>query len=202
MQGDVERLRSVCVFCGSNDAVDPQYLADATALGQVLAAENLKLIYGGGGVGLMGACARATHAAGGEVLGIIPQFLLTRERPLKEVETVVVTSMHERKTMMYDASDAFIVLPGGVGTLEEIVEVLSWKKMGLHAKPIVFYNPAGFFDGLLQCFERTVESRFTPESFLNDYASVSRIEDIVPALLASALTEEAPAVERAAARLT
>ena len=124
--------KSVCVFCGSSDAARPEYIEAATALGRALAAARLKLVYGGGGVGLMGATAKAAHAAGGEVLGIIPTFLIGKERALETVEHVVVANMHERKMLMYERSDAFVILPGGIGTLEEVVELMSWRRLGLH----------------------------------------------------------------------
>ncbi|MET0294269.1 MAG: TIGR00730 family Rossman fold protein, partial [Phenylobacterium sp.] len=147
-------VRSVCVYCSSSDAAAPSYHAAAAELGRALAAAGLRLVYGGGGVGLMGACAGAAHAAGGEVLGIIPRFLVGPERPIAGIPTRVVESMHERKMQMFEAADAFVVLPGGIGTLEEAVELLSWRRLDLHAKPIVFFNPDGFWDGLLAFFEQ------------------------------------------------
>ncbi len=145
-------LESVCVFCGSADAADPAYLRAAGEFGRALAAANLKLVYGGGGVGLMGATARGAHEAGGKVLGIIPDFLVGREHAFDSVETVVVTSMHQRKQMMFEQSDGFAILPGGIGTLEEVVELLSWRRLDLHAKPVVFYNPGGFWETLFATF--------------------------------------------------
>lgn len=141
-EAPAEAPRSICVFCGSADAADPAFLAAAGDLGRALAAAKLKLVYGGGGVGLMGACARAAHEAGGQVLGIIPDFLIGKERAFEAVETVVVSSMHERKQMMFEQSDGFVILPGGIGTLEEVIELLSWRRLDLHAKPVVFYNRA------------------------------------------------------------
>ncbi len=182
MGQDLAPLSSACVFCGSSDAADPQLLADAAQLGRELAAAKLKLIYGGGGVGLMGACAIAAHEAGGEVLGVIPNFLKVRERRLDVVETIVVSSMHERKQIMFDRSDSFIVLPGGIGTLEEIVELLSWRRLDLHAKPVVFYSPGGFWEPLYALFQHTVDNRLTPPEFMASWISVDRIEDIIPAL--------------------
>ncbi len=179
---DQAELSSVCVFCGSSDAADPAYLAAAADLGRAIAAARLKLIYGGGGVGLMGACAIAAHEAGGEVLGIIPNFLKIKERRLDVVETITVDSMHERKMIMFERSDSFIVLPGGIGTLEEIVELLSWRRLDLHFKPVVFYSPDGFWEPLFHLFQHTVDSRFTPPDFMHSYVTVSRIEDIIPAL--------------------
>ena len=176
------RLDSVCVFCGSSDAAAPALLASAADLGRILAREGLGLIYGGGGVGLMGACAKAAHEAGGQVLGIIPHFLKERERRLDIVETVVVDSMHERKMMMFERADGFVVLPGGIGTLEEVVELLSWRRLDLHGKPVVFYNPDGFWEPLFNLFQHTVDQNLTPPSFMESWVAVETIEQIVPAL--------------------
>jgi uncharacterized protein (TIGR00730 family) len=192
------RLESVCVFCGSSDAADPAYLADAGKLGAALALAGIKLVYGGGGVGLMGACARAAHGAGGEVLGIIPDFLTARERAYDDVETVVVATMHERKQRMFEAADAFAVLPGGIGTLEEVVELLSWRRLDLHAKPVVFHSPQGFWRPLFDLFQHTIDQRLSPPSFAAAWTAVERIEDVIPALRAalSAGSEAEPAAMR------
>lgn len=177
-----DRLDSVCVFCGSSDAAEPALLAAASEFGRLMASEGLTLVYGGGGVGLMGACAMAAHKAGGKVLGIIPHFLKERERRLDVVETVVVSSMHERKMMMFERSDGFVVLPGGIGTLEEVVELLSWRRLDLHGKPVVFYNPDGFWEPLFSLFQHTVDQHLTPPSFMESWVSVDSIEEIIPAL--------------------
>ena len=182
MRRMIERVESVCVFCGSSDAADPAYLRAAANLGKALAAADLRLIYGGGGVGLMGACARAAHDAGGRVLGIIPDFLVGREKALESVEHVVVANMHERKMLMFERSDAFVVLPGGVGTLEEVVELLSWRRLELHAKPVVFYNPGGFWRPLFELFQHTVDARLTPPEFMDAWTAVERIEEVTPLL--------------------
>lgn len=174
--------QSVCLFCGSSDAADPVYTRAASEFGAATAREGWRLVYGGGGVGLMGACAIAAHQAGGEVLGVIPSFLKVRERRLDVVETIVVTSMHERKQIMFDRSDSFIVLPGGIGTLEEIVELLSWRRLDLHAKPVVFYSPGGFWEPLYALFKHTVDAKLTPPEFMDSWISVDRVEDIIPAL--------------------
>lgn len=181
-----DRLDSVCVFCGSSDAADPALLAAAADLGRALAAAKLKLIYGGGGVGLMGACALAAHEAGGEVLGIIPNFLKEKERRLDVVETITVQSMHERKSIMFERSDAFVVLPGGIGTLEEVVELLSWRRLDLHGKPVVFYSPDGFWEPLFALFQHTVDHKLTPPSFMKSWIVTDRIEAIVPAIMRTA----------------
>jgi len=186
---------SVCVFCGSSDAADPAYLRAAASLGRDLAAADMKLVYGGGGVGLMGACARAAHEAGGRVLGIIPDFLVGREKALESVEHVVVANMHERKMLMFERSDAFVVLPGGIGTLEEVVELLSWRRLDLHAKPVVFYNPDGFWRPLFDLFQHTVDARLTPPAFMNAWTAVERIEEAVPALRAVAPQPDAASIK-------
>jgi uncharacterized protein (TIGR00730 family) len=176
------KLDSVCVYCASSDAADPEFVAASEAFGQALAAEGLRLVYGGGGVGLMGACARAAQDAGGRVFGIIPDFLRGRERPLNSVETEVVPDMHERKMRMFDEADAFVVLPGGIGTLEEVIELLSWRRLGLHEKPTVFYSPRGFWQPLFDLFDHTIRENLTPPEFADSYRAVERVEDIIPAL--------------------
>jgi uncharacterized protein (TIGR00730 family) len=178
------RLGSVCVYCGSSDDAQPSYITDAFKIGESFAQAGLKLIYGGGGVGLMGATARGAHSAGGKVLGIIPTFLRGREQPFDDVETVIVDNMHERKMMMFERSDAFVVLPGGIGTLEEIVELLSWRRLDLHQKPIVFHNPGGFWDPLFDLIRHTIDARLTPPSLANAWRAVENAEDVTPALLA------------------
>lgn len=174
-------LESVCVFCGSSMGAKPVFADVARELGERLAHENLRLVYGGGGVGLMGTTARAAHEAGGRVLGIMPDFLRAKERLLDDVETIVVETMHERKAMMYDASEAFVVLPGGIGTLEEAIELMSWRRLNLHLKPIWFVNVDGFWDALIELFQTNVSSGMTPDWFLETFEVV---ED-VPTLMTS-----------------
>lgn len=168
--------RSVCLFCGSSDLSDPAYIAAARAFGEQTALAGWRLVYGGGGVGLMGASARAAHQAGGRVLGVMPGFLRSRERLFDEVETVIVPSMHERKTIMYDQSDAFVVAPGGIGTLEEAIEVLSWKRLDLHSKPVIFLNVKGFWEPLLAVMEHTIAEGMTPTSFRKAWVVCETVE--------------------------
>jgi hypothetical protein len=191
-------LDSICVFCGSSNDADPAFVAAARALGQALAAADLRLVYGGGGVGLMGACAHGAHDAGGRVLGIIPDFLVGRERALETVEHVIVSNMHERKMMMFERSDGFVILPGGIGTLEEVVELLSWRRLDLHAKPVVFYNPRDFWRPLFALFQMTVDEKLTPPEFMDSWRAVDRIEDVIPALVEMAAA--APPIEKRLAR--
>ncbi len=184
MRRESQRLESACVFSGSSDEADPAFLAAAGALGKALADARIKLVYGGGGVGLMGAVARGAHEARGDVLGIIPTFLVGSERALEVVEHIIVDNMHERKMLMFQRSDSFVILPGGIGTLEEVVELLSWRRLDLHAKPVVFYNPRGFWEPLFRLFQHTVDERLTPPDFMQAWVSVDTIEEVVPALLA------------------
>lgn len=169
--------KSVCLFCGSSDRADPAYTEAARAFGAATAEIGWRLVYGGGGVGLMGASARGAHEAGGRVVGIMPAFLRSRERLFDEVETVVVTSMHERKQLMYDESDAFVVAPGGIGTLEEVVELLSWKRLDLHHKPVVFLNLNGFWEGFFALMRHSVEEGMTPASFLDAWTVADSVEE-------------------------
>ena len=175
-------IGSICVFAGSSDAADSALLAAAKALGESLARNDVRLVYGGGGVGLMGACARAAHAAGGRVLGVMPEFLRQREILFDEVETIVVRSMHERKMLMFEESDAFVALPGGIGTLEEVVELLSWRRLGLHAKPIVFLDAKGFWRPLFDLFDHILGQNLIPPEFRETWQAVERVEDILPTL--------------------
>ena len=175
-------IKSVCVYCGSAFGNDPAYRQAAHDLGQVLAGAGLRLVYGGGGVGLMGETARAVNDAGGKVLGIMPRFLRSREILYDDVDTRVVENMHERKMMMFEESDAFVVMPGGVGTLEEVIELMSWRRLDLHKKPIIFLNINGFWEPFFKLIDHTLKAGFTPPAFMSTYSSVDRVEDILPAI--------------------
>ena len=158
-------LRSVCVYCGSSNTVDEAYFQLSRELGAEIAGRGIRMVYGGGQVGLMGASAHAAHEAGGEVLGVIPRFLTEREGVYTAIEHRVVETMHERKQMMFDESDAFIVLPGGIGTLEEVIETLSWIRLGLHRKPVAFLSENDYWAPLLTLLDHQVEENFTPPEF-------------------------------------
>ena len=175
-------LNSVGLYCGSSPGASPAWREAAAELGRQLAREGLRLVYGGGAVGLMGACAREVIAGGGRVLGVIPEFLRLPEVAYEAAELVVVPSMHERKARMFAEADGFAVLPGGVGTLEEVVELLSWARLGLHAKPVVFLDAGGFWRPLFALIEHTVREGFTPPGFTGCYRAVSEVEQILPAL--------------------
>jgi len=143
----------------------------ATDLGQQIASRGHSLIYGGGGLGLMGATARAARDGGAKVIGIIPHFLNAIERTIPDIEHEFVDDMHARKIRMFDLADAFIVLPGGVGTLEEVIEVMSWQRLNLHDKPIVFLSDTGFWDKLIEVLSDIIKAGFAPESLHNDIES-------------------------------
>jgi len=193
-------LRSVCVYCGSGEGSDPRFAAAAEALGRTLAAEGLTLVYGGGSLGLMGRVAKAALADGGQVTGIIPQFLHEREKMLTSVTELIVTEdMHQRKRMMYERSDAFVALPGGMGTLEETVEIMTWAQLGRHAKPILLANIAEFWRPLITLFDHMTELHFIRPGLDLAYLTASDVDDIVPTLReAVARVREADAADEAA----
>lgn len=157
-------MRAICVFCGSSPGADPDYLAQARELGAFLAAEGLTLVYGGASVGLMGAAADAALAAGGRVIGVLPDFLKRKELAHAGLsELVTVTSMHERKARMAELSDGFMALPGGLGTLEELCEAATWAQLGLHAKPCGLLNVGGYYDAFLDFLATMARERFMRE---------------------------------------
>jgi uncharacterized protein (TIGR00730 family) len=158
-------MKRICVFCGSSPGSDPAYAAAARLLGSTLAAQGIGLVYGGGNVGMMGALANAAVDAGGAVTGVIPEALMAREVALTELKDLrVVDSMHSRKALMADLSDAFIALPGGIGTLEEFIEVLTWAQLGLHDKPCALLNTKGYFNTLLQFMGDIVAAKFMADA--------------------------------------
>ena len=176
---------SLCVFCGSRFGAIPAYRDIARQLGRTLAEERVALIYGGGGVGLMGLTANAALDAGGKVVGIIPRFLFEREAGHPNLtELVVVKSMHERKLEMFQRSDGFVVLPGGLGTLEEFFEVLSWRTLGLHDKPIVIIDHGDYWRPLADLLRGVVAGGFADARYLDHVAFVTRVEDVLPAIAA------------------
>jgi uncharacterized protein (TIGR00730 family) len=180
-------IRNICVYCGSSDGGDALFAEAAEELGRTLGTEGIGLVYGGGGEGLMGRVARSTLAAGGYVTGIIPSFLIRKEHPLTEVqEMLVVEDMHERKQAMFDRADAFVALPGGVGTVEELVEQLTWAQLNRHKKPILIADIGGFWRPLLDLFAHMRLQGFIREGFEVRYMVAERIEDVLPMLQAAA----------------
>jgi uncharacterized protein (TIGR00730 family) len=174
--------RRLCVYCGSGPGRDPVYMSAARELGAAMADRGIGLVYGGGSNGLMGELARAVLANRGHVTGIIPEFLAVRERMMTEVNDLVVTaSMHERKMTMFERSDGFVALPGGLGTLEEVVEMCTWAQLGQHAKPIVVCNIAGYWDPLLALFRHMRDEKFIREGLDVRLDIVKSAAEVIPA---------------------
>ena len=193
-------LTSVCVYCGAGFGADPAYAESARSLGRALTKADIRLVYGGGSVGLMGALARSVLEAGGNVTGIIPGFLQGRERPMEGLTELIVTQdMHARKMLMFEHAEAFVALPGGVGTLEEVVEQMTWAQLGRHQKPILLANLLGFWDALIVLLDHMREARFIRPDMDVRYLVADRIEDIVPKLRRAAAEREQAALDQIAA---
>jgi uncharacterized protein (TIGR00730 family) len=176
---------SICVYCGARFGTNPAARDLAAGLGKLLSAHDITLVYGGGGVGLMGILANSVLDTGGRAVGIIPRFLLEREAGHPDLhETVVVETMHERKLQMFERAEAFVILPGGIGTLEEFFEVLSWRTLGLHTKPIVILDLDGYWQPLEILLRGVVDGGFAAPTHLDHVAFVSRLDDLLPALAA------------------
>lgn len=197
------RVETVCVYCGSGAGENPAFADAARALGQALATADTRLVYGGGDLGLMGIVARSVLKHGGHVTGIMPGFLHGRERMLVDVhELIVVDSMHERKHLMFERSDAFVALPGGIGTLEEFVEQLTWSQLGRHRKPIVLVNIHGFWDPLLELFDKMIGHNFIRSGFELKMSVADSAHDVLPVIhrvlaeLEAAPKAEAQAIEK------
>ena len=175
-------VRSVCVFCGSRAGRRPEYEAEATALGQLIAREDWRLVYGAGDVGLMGAVARAAQAEGAETFGVIPEHLVRWEVGKTDLTRFVVTeTMHERKKVMFMNCDAVVVLPGGAGSLDELFEVLTWRQLGLHQKPVFLVNTSGYWDPFMSLLNHVIDHGFA-DATLQDYVTV--VPDAAAALSA------------------
>jgi uncharacterized protein (TIGR00730 family) len=189
-------IRSICVFCGSASGKDPAFEAAAVALGRALARAGIRLVYGGGSIGLMGTVAREVLAGGGTVLGVIPKFLVDREVMLPQVTELIVTEdMHQRKRIMFEQADAFVALPGGIGTLEEVVEQMTWVQLGQHAKPIVLVDIAGFWGPLAGLLDHMKASGFIRPGFEVSYAVAPDVDAVLPAVHAGAKPPSAAAAE-------
>ena len=179
----MSKINAICVYCGSSPGTEPAFLEAAQKLGKILAENGVRLVYGGGSVGLMGALAAAVLKHGGEVTGVIPEFLTRRERPRRLAQELVVTrDMHERKRTMFEHADAFVALPGGLGTLEELVEQLTWAQLGRHKKPILIANIGGYWDPLLALVEHMRAVKFMPSALRVDFLVAKRVDDILPML--------------------
>jgi uncharacterized protein (TIGR00730 family) len=187
-------IKTVCVYCGSGPGTNPRFVEAAKGFGKILAENGIRLVYGGGSIGLMGAVATSVLDHGGTVTGIIPDFLTTRENALKRVQELIVTpDMHERKRLMFEHSDAFVALPGGIGTLEELVEQLTWQQLGRHAKPVLLANIESFWEPLLALLAHMRATQFIRASLTVDILKAERVEDILPRLQAAARAAEGTA---------
>jgi uncharacterized protein (TIGR00730 family) len=184
---EMSNIHTVCVYCGSGPGTDPQFVEAAKQFGKVLADNKVRLVYGGGSLGLMGALAKSVLDHGGSATGIIPEFLKTREVALTRVQEMIVTpDMHERKRLMFERSDAFVALPGGIGTLEELVEQLTWQQLGRHAKPILLANINGFWEPFLSLLTHMRATEFIRPGLAVNVLKAERVEDILPRLHSAA----------------
>lgn len=182
----MKNVRAICVYCGSSGRVDPIYLETAREVGRLLAEQGIRLVFGGGGIGLMGAVADATLEGDGEVIGVMPKFLEDIEVAHQRItELIVVDSMHARKQKMFDLADAFLVLPGGYGTLDEMVEMITWKQLRQHDKPILIVNTAGYWDPFAKLVDSIIQHKFARSGDRDLYTMVSSVKEILPALAAA-----------------
>jgi len=183
----MSRLRSICVYCASGPGTSPAFVAAAKAFGRILAENGLSLVYGGGSIGLMGALAQSVLDHGGFVTGVIPDFLVDREHMMERAQERIITrDMHERKRIMFERADAFVALPGGVGTLEELVEQLTWAQLGRHKKPILIANVERFWDPLCALLDHMRKVEFIRAGLTIDLLVADRVEDILPKLAEAA----------------
>jgi uncharacterized protein (TIGR00730 family) len=181
----VATLRRLCVYCASSARVDARYRDAATTLGRLAAEAEVEIVYGGGQVGLMGLLADAALAAGGRVIGIIPSHLYEREVGHAGLsELIVVASMHERKQRMFELADAFVTLPGGLGTLDETIEIMTWKQLGLHDKPLVIVDIAGYWAPFAALVDNAIAAGFTTPAARQYFRVVPRVEDVLPVIAA------------------
>lgn len=188
----MQSIRSICVYCGSGSGSDEAFREAARTLGRMLAESNIRLVYGGGRIGLMGEVARSVLEAGGNVIGIIPEFLKAREVMLADAQELhVVPDMHTRKQLMFEKADAFIALPGGIGTLEELVEQMTWAQLGRHEKPILIADINGFWRPLLSLLAHMRESGFVRAGLEVRYLVAERIEDALEMIETAAKRNEA-----------
>jgi uncharacterized protein (TIGR00730 family) len=176
-------IRSICVYCGSGTGTDPAYAKAASAFGRILAEQGIRLVYGGGSVGLMGILAESVLDHGGTVTGVIPEFLVDREHMLERIQERVITrDMHERKQVMFERADAFVALPGGIGTLEELVEQLTWAQLGRHKKPILIANIESFWEPLCALLDHMERLQFIRKNLAINLLVADRVEEILPKL--------------------
>jgi hypothetical protein len=180
---DMTEIQKICVYCGSGSGNEPAFAEAARSFGKILADNRISLVYGGGSVGLMGEISQAALDHGGEVIGVIPEFLMLRERASTTRHQMIITrDLHERKRTMFDLADAFVALPGGIGTLEELVEQATWAQLGHHSKPILLGNIGGFWDPLCVLIDHMKEHAFIRPGFSTNLLVVDQIDEILPTL--------------------
>jgi len=187
------KIRKICVYCGSGPGIDPAFVESARAFGTLLAKNAIGLVFGGGSVGMMGTIAKSVREHGGEVTGIIPEFLVAREHAMRGADNLIVTrDMHERKRKMFEMADAFVAMPGGVGTLEEVVEQMTWVQLGRHRKPILLANIKHFWDPLCALIDHMKALEFIRGDLNFDLLVADKVEEILPMLknAAAAVSEE------------
>jgi uncharacterized protein (TIGR00730 family) len=176
-------LKAICVYCGSGPGTNPKFVESARSFGRILAENDIRLVYGGGSIGLMGAIAESAVEHGGQVTGIIPDFLKARELMFRQAQEIIVTrDMHERKRLMFERADAFVALPGGVGTLEELVEQMTWAQLGRHKKPILMANIDRFWDPLCALLDHMRDMQFIRAGLTVAPLVVDTVDGILPAL--------------------
>ncbi len=198
----MSNIKTVCVYCGSGQGTNPAFREAARKLGKLFAEAQVRLVYGGGSVGLMGALANAVLDHGGSVTGVIPEFLKDREHALQRTQEIIVTrDMHERKRIMFERADAFVALPGGIGTLEELVEQMTWAQLGRHKKPILLANVEGFWDPLCALLDHMREFQFIRAGLGVNLLVESKIEGVLPRLIEAAaqISDAEKVMERTAA---
>lgn len=180
----MSKIKAICVYCGSSPGIDPVFVETARSFGKILAENGIRLVYGGGSIGLMGALASSVIEHGGAATGIIPEFLTAKERPRRLAQEQIVTrDMHERKRTMFERADAFVALPGGLGTLEELVEQMTWAQLGRHRKPMLIANINGFWEPLLTLIDHMRTLGLVPAGSRGaDLLVADRIEEILPKL--------------------
>jgi uncharacterized protein (TIGR00730 family) len=179
-------IKKICVYCGSGPGSDPAFVEASRAFGKAMGENGIGLVYGGGAIGLMGEIANAVLDHGGEAVGIIPKFLVNRERAMLRGEVVIVQDMHERKQLMFEHADAFVALPGGVGTLEEVVEQMTWAQLGRHKKPILLANIKNFWDPLCKLLDHMESLQFIRPGLQVNYLVADKADEILPKLQAAA----------------
>jgi len=181
------KIRAICVYCGSGPGTDPAFVEAAQAFGAILAKNGIRLIFGGGSVGMMGAIAKSVLDHGGAVTGVIPEFLVSREHAMRDVDNLIVTrDMHERKRKMFELADAFVAMPGGIGTLEEVVEQITWVQLGRHRKPILLANIKNFWDPLCALIDHMKRLEFIRHDLSFELLVADNVAGILPMLQKSA----------------